>query len=60
MTPNPLIAGLFDAYPQANGTKMIVGQYDSYSILEIETYKPSNVVGPKPIMTQNSQITDIG
>ena len=37
-----MIAGLFDGYPQASGTKMIVGLFDAYSILENVTYEPSS------------------
>ena len=39
-----MIAGLFDAYPQASSTKMIAGLFDAYSVLEIGTYKPSSVI----------------
>ena len=39
-------SGLFDAYPEANSTKMIAGLFDAYSLLEIGTYKPSSVVRP--------------
>ena len=38
-----MIAGLFDAYPQASSTKMIAGLFDAYSVLKIGTYKPSSV-----------------
>ena len=39
-----MIAGLFDAYAQASSTKIIAGLFSAYSVLEIETYKPSSVV----------------
>ena len=44
-----MIAGLYDAYPQASGTKMIAGLFNAYSILEIVTYEPSSVVCQWPI-----------
>ena len=44
LTTNLLIAGLFDAYPQASSTKMINGLFDAYSLLKIGPYKPSSIV----------------
>ena len=35
-----MIAGLYDAYPQASSSKIIAGLFDAYSVIEIGTYKP--------------------
>ena len=43
LTPNPFIAGLFDAYTQASGTNIIPGLFDAYSVPKIGTYIPSSV-----------------